>query len=107
MCTPNSGALVPQRLAGGNGTKTNFFNPSKINNRDLEGVIEGPLLITQKTVKKPQQPIVNFPPPKTPNAAIQQLVQRLHNPIPYIPSYMQFLSQNSTEKSTFGDIDLQ
>ncbi len=46
MCTPNSGALVPQRLAGGNGTKTNFFNPSKINNRDLEGVIEGPLLIT-------------------------------------------------------------
>ncbi len=40
----------------------------------------------------------NLPPPKTPNATIQQLVQRLHNP------FLQYLSQNSsTEKSTFGE----
>ncbi len=46
MQSPNSGAIVPQRLTVGYGTKTNFFNGQKIiNNRDLEGVIEGPALI--------------------------------------------------------------
>ena len=52
MCSPNSIGMVPQRLTGGNGTKNNFYNPAKIDNRDLEGVIEGPLLLIQKTVPK-------------------------------------------------------